>query len=213
MGPTRVINSGDTNDSGRQLTASVVFEGVKVWKGEPFERTMADYYLGVLYLMKHDFGNARAAFQNSLFSLRENASKDDLEHYTVVESRFALGYFGLGYCNLRLNRADLAAQNFGLAQKYDPRLAQLITDVQQPSVNALVFIDWGMGPPLRAARGWYNEETVFGPTPAEAGPIPEPVVLLDRPAPPPARSVAYDTVDTWPWRRTAAGWTSTRLKK
>ncbi|HEY4328701.1 MAG TPA: hypothetical protein VGN88_03115, partial [Phycisphaerae bacterium] len=190
----KVINSGDTNDAGRQLQASVVFEGVKVWKGEPFERTMADYYLGVLYLMKHDYGNARAAFQNSLFSLRENASKDDLEHYNVVESRFALGYFGLGFCNLRLNRADLAAQNFALAQKYDPQLTQLIADVQQPGVNGLVFVDWGMGP-RKAARGWYNEETVFGPTPSEAGPIPQPVVLLDaRPAT--RQRVAYDTVDT-----------------
>src|SRR4051812_7114460 len=28
-----VINSGDVNDAGRQMQASVVFEGVKVWKG------------------------------------------------------------------------------------------------------------------------------------------------------------------------------------
>jgi tetratricopeptide (TPR) repeat protein len=190
----KVINSGETNDAGRQMQATVVFEGVKVWKGEPFERAMADYYLGVLYLMKHNPGTARAAFQNSIFSLRENASKDDLEHYKLVESRFALGYFGLGFTNLRLGKTDLAADNFKLAQQYDPRLAGVIADVQKPGVNALIFVDAGQGP-RKAARGWYNEESVFGPTPAEAGAIAAPVALVDgravtRP------QVAYDTVDT-----------------
>ena len=190
----KVINSGDTNDAGRQMQATVVFEGVKVWKGEPFERAMADYYLGVLYLMKHNYGTARAAFQNSIFSLRENASKDDLEHYKQVESRFALGYFGLGYTNLRLGKTDLAADNFKLAQQYEPRLAGLIADVQRPGVNALIFVDAGQGP-RKAARGWYNEESVFGPTPAEAGPIAAPVALVDGRAVT-RQQVAYDTVDT-----------------
>src|SRR5437763_17217025 len=71
-----VINSGDVNDAGRQMQASVVFEGGKVWKGGPFERAMAQYYLGVLVLMSHDYENGRAAIQNSLFSLRERVEKD-----------------------------------------------------------------------------------------------------------------------------------------
>ena len=190
----KVINSGDTNDAGRQMQATIVFEGVKVWKGEPFERAMADYYLGVLYLMKHNYGTARAAFQNSIFSLRENASKDDLEHYKQVESRFALGYFGLGFTNLRLGKTDLAVDNFKLAQQYEPRLAALIAEVQQPGVNTLIFVDAGQGP-RKAARGWYNEESVFGPTPAEAGPIAVPVAMVDgRPVTHP--QTTYDTVDT-----------------
>lgn len=190
----RVINSGDTNDSGRQLSAAVMWEGVKVWKGEPYERVMADYYQAVLYLMDHNYGNARAAFTDSLFKLRENASKDDLEHYQAVESRFALGYFGLGYCNLRMGRNDLADTNFGLAQKYDPQLSSLIAAIRQPGVNAVLFVDAGRGP-RKAARGWYNEESVFGPTPAEAGPIIEPVAFVDgRPVTDPR--VNYATVDT-----------------
>jgi tetratricopeptide (TPR) repeat protein len=190
----QVINSGETNDAGRQLQATVVFEGVKVWKGEPYERAMADYYQGVLYLMDHNYGNARAAFQESLFSLRENASKDDLDHYKLVESQFALGYFGLGFCNLRMNRSDLAATNFALAQKYDPRLAGLIAEVQRPGVNALIFVDAGEGP-QKDAKGWYNEESVFGPTPQEAGPIPAPVALLDG-RPVTRQNINYSTVDT-----------------
>src|SRR6185295_18549277 len=69
----KVINSGDTNDAGRSLQATVVWEGVKVFKGEPFERAMAHYYLGMIYLIKHDYQNARAAFQNSNFQVRQYA--------------------------------------------------------------------------------------------------------------------------------------------
>jgi tetratricopeptide (TPR) repeat protein len=193
----KVINSGETNDAGRQLTASVVWEGVKVFKGEPFERAMADYYLGIIYLMKHNYGTARAAFQNSIFSLRENAKKDDLESYALAESRFALGYFGLGFTNMRLGKMDLAEQNFQLAEKYDPNLKGVIEEAKKPGVNALIFVDWGRGP-QKAARGWYNEESVFGPTPAEADqsrPIPPAMLWVDghqafNP------QVAYNAVDT-----------------
>jgi tetratricopeptide (TPR) repeat protein len=190
----KVINSSNTNDAGRQLSATIVYEGVKVWKGEPFEQAMADYYLGVLYLMKHDYGNARAAFQNSLFSLWESADKDDKEHRQRRESRFALGYFGLGLCNLRLARADLAEQNFEKAQDCDRNLAPLIAEVKKPGVNGLVIVDAGLGP-LKKAHGWYNEEVYFAPTPAQAGPVFQPLVAVDGRAVT-RQDVAYNTVDT-----------------
>jgi len=37
-------------------------EGSKEFKGEPYERCMAYYYRGILYLMEHDYDNARACF-------------------------------------------------------------------------------------------------------------------------------------------------------
>ncbi len=177
-----VINGVNTNSGGRTLGATMVFEGVKVWKGEPFERAMAHYYLGLLYLMKNDYENARAAFRNSLFKLREYAKDKkgapEQDQYHQFESNFALGYFGLGYCYLRTGQADLANQNFGLAIKLQPGLKPVIDQLNDPKVNTLIFIDYGKGP-VRAGKGWYNEESAFGPTPAEAGPIPTPVVAID----------------------------------
>src|SRR5277367_1697141 len=38
MAAYQVMNSTHVNDSGRTAGATVVFEGVKVWTGEPFER-------------------------------------------------------------------------------------------------------------------------------------------------------------------------------
>src|SRR6185437_13729105 len=66
-----VINSTGVNNGGRTLGAVLVDEKIKVWKGEPFERAMASYYLGVIYYMRHDYQNARASFENALFKLRD----------------------------------------------------------------------------------------------------------------------------------------------
>ncbi|MGN6368332.1 MAG: hypothetical protein ACTHN5_08745 [Phycisphaerae bacterium] len=173
-----VMNATHVNDTGRTTGAAVFWEGVKVWTGEPFERAMAHYYLGVTFLIKHDYENARAAFQNSLFKLRAYANVDDPKHYQAAESNFALGYFGLGFCYSRLNRPDLAQENYELAVKNDPRLNAVIRDVQNPKVNTLVFVDYGAGP-RRAPKGWYNEESAFGPTPLEAGPIGPAQLLVD----------------------------------
>ncbi len=178
MAAYEVINGVGTNDGGRTLGATLVFEGVKVWKGEPFERAMAHYYLGLIFLIKHDYENARAAFQNSLFKLNDYASKDDTKHYRKSESNFALGYFGLGLCYMKMGRSDLAADNFKLAETNAPYLAGAIRDVQLPEVNTLLFVDWGRGP-HRAPKGWYNEESAFGPTPAESGPIPPVEAFVD----------------------------------
>lgn len=192
-----VINGVNTNSGGRTLGATMVFEGVKVWKGEPFERAMAHYYLGMIYLIKNDYENARAAFRNSLFKLREYAKDKkgapEQDQYQAFESNFALGYFGLGLCYLREGQNDLANQNFGLAIKLQPQLKDVIDQLHDPKVNTLVFIDWGQGP-KRAGKGWYNEESAFGPTPAEAGPVPPPQVYVD--GQPVTRPIRYQMTDT-----------------
>ncbi|MFN0206793.1 MAG: tetratricopeptide repeat protein [Planctomycetota bacterium] len=52
---------------------SVVFyeDRVRIWKGEPFEQALAFYYIGVLDAINHDWGNARASAENSLFYIRD----------------------------------------------------------------------------------------------------------------------------------------------
>src|SRR6266480_1549320 len=74
-----VINSVNVNDAGRSSAAVFLAEKLKVWKGEPFERAMTNFYLGVIYYINRDYSNARAAFENSLFKLRDygdNGAKD-----------------------------------------------------------------------------------------------------------------------------------------
>ena len=194
MNAYNVLNATGVNDPGRQLGAAVVWEGVKVWKGEPFEQAMAHYYLGMIFLLKGDYENARAAFENSLFKVHEYAGKDDYEHYQMVESNFALGYFGLGFCYLRMHQPDKAQANFARAVQINPALATLVSQAQQPGVNTLIFVDDGRGP-RKAAKGWYDEQSVFGPTPAEAGPIPPINAFADGHVIT-SPQILYSTVDT-----------------
>ena len=171
----RIMSSVNTNTGSRVLGAVVVYEGVKVWKGQPFERAMAYYYLGLIFLIKGDYENARAAFRNSLFRLRSYAHPDRhlpaAQRYARVESNFALGYFGLGVCYLKLGRPRLAQANFQRAEQLEPAISPVVQKMCQPGTNALIFVDYGQGPRRRAA-GMYGSQTVFTPTPWQTGPIP-----------------------------------------
>lgn len=191
-----VMNSVNTNTGSRVIGAVVLYNGVKVWKGQPFERAMAHYYLGLTFLMQRDFENARAAFQNSLFRLRAyskdsggNASRNDR-----VDSNFVLGYFGLGLCYLKTNRPQLAAAAFQHAQQLDPAISSVVKKLYQPATNTLIFVDYGYGP-QRRNRGWYGEKTVFAPTPYQAGPVPIAQAWKnDHPIPGIAQSNMVDTL-------------------
>jgi len=172
----RLMNSSNVNSNGRAFATVVFYEGIKVWLGEPFERAMAQYYLGLTYLLQGDYDNARAAFQNSLFGLRKYADTDDKDippsqQYDQIESNFVLGYFGLGVCYLESGDKDLANANFKRAEQLNPSIEPLVQQMLQPNTNALLFVDYGQGP-QRRSEGWYGEQTVFGPPPWQVGPIP-----------------------------------------
>src|SRR6185436_12119761 len=72
-----VINSVGVNNGGRTLGAVLVDEKIKVWRGEPFDRAMLNFYLGLVYYMQHDYDNARGAFENALFKLRDYGETKD----------------------------------------------------------------------------------------------------------------------------------------
>ncbi|HEY8666583.1 MAG TPA: hypothetical protein VIL86_07965, partial [Tepidisphaeraceae bacterium] len=173
-----VINSVGVNDGGRGLGAVVVTESIKVWKGEPFERAMANFYLGVVYYMKHDYGNARAAFENALFKLRDYGSgKETEERYEEVENNFPLGLIMLGKCWQRLGRDDLAKQFFDRVSKTSPQLGDIVDLGRNAQSNVLLLVDFGYGPQkIRTSDG---DIVGFGPLPGEAGPVPPPVVMVD----------------------------------
>jgi tetratricopeptide (TPR) repeat protein len=182
-----VINSMGVNQGGRGIGAVVVSENIKVWKGEPFERAMANFYLGTLYYMRHDYGNARAAYENALFKLRDygengGSDKNKNDEYREQESNFAVGYIMLGRCWLRLGRQDLAEANFQRAAHLRPELADLANSSRHENSNLLLIVDYGRGP--RKITTADNSLVGFAPTAREEGPLPQPVVVIDgRPVP------------------------------
>jgi tetratricopeptide (TPR) repeat protein len=173
-----VINSVGVNDGGRSLGAALVSENIKVWKGEPFERAMVNFYLGVVYYMRHDYANARGAFENALFKLRDYGEGDHKgDQYHAVESNFVLGYLMLARCYQQLDRADLAQKNFERVVSLRPDLAALADASFNQQANVVLIIDFGRGP-QKVANG-DGAFVGFQPTPRQQGPIPLPAVTVD----------------------------------
>ncbi len=170
-----VINSTGVNNGGRTLGAVLVDEKMKVWKGEPYERAMVNFYLGVIYYMRHDYNNARAAFENALFKLRDYAD-ENAKAYKEVESNFAPALLMLAKSFQRLGREDLAKANFDkLGNKL--MLKGLADFDRNAESNLLLVVDFGYGP--RKVTDFDGSVVRLAPTPMEVGPIQRPMVWID----------------------------------
>jgi len=186
-----VINSANVNDAGRALSAAIIGENNKIWKGEPFERAMCNYYLGLLYYMRHDYNNSRAAFENAIFKLRDYGDPDHADQYTEFESDFTLAYLMLGKCYAQLNQPDKSQAMFDKAARIRPDMEAVAAQLRQRS-NMLLVVDWGWCPRKittvdHAFAGYY-------PRPEETGPIPIPYVQVDGYAAP-LSGPSYPTID------------------
>jgi tetratricopeptide (TPR) repeat protein len=189
-----VINSVGVNNGGRSLGAALVDEKIKIWKGEPFERAFANFYLGLIYYMHADYNNARGAFENAMFKLRDYGnSHDEKNGYREQESDFVVGLIMIGKCWQKLDREDLAQANFDRAKQLRPDLAALCDYQLEANDNLLLVVDYGYGP-----RKVTNDDGAivgFEPSPHRAGPIPPPRVDVDG-SPIDLDGVSRPTIDT-----------------
>lgn len=175
-----VINSVGVNDGGRTLGAVLVSEKVRIWQGEPYERAMANFYLGLIYYQQHDYQNARGAFENALFKLRDYAEdekkavKDD---YRSVESNFAAAAIMLGKCWQKLDREDLARANFDRAKEIAPFLGDVADYDRNLKSNLLLVVEYGQSP--RKVTDFDGAIVGFAPSPQQAGSLVEARVRID----------------------------------
>lgn len=74
------IESFYSNKEGAEQARSLWYEeGKKDFKGEPYERVMAYYYRGLLYLQEQDWGNARASFEGGM--LQDAFAEEDQNRF------------------------------------------------------------------------------------------------------------------------------------
>lgn len=175
----------------KTVPSVVVHEGVRIWKGEPFEQAMGYAYVAVHDLVMADWGNARAAAQDSLFLLRdfgrgaggesltpiqltERAAQRDRDGgdylstgYTAAETDFALGYLLAGVANRMLERREEAGEHFAKASAVAPRLASLASALEHGDYDTLLIVDAGLGPE-KIATGQDGVVAAF--VPRERGP-------------------------------------------
>lgn len=130
------------NDENAEKALSVWHqEGMKDFKGEPYERAMAYYYRGLLYMKKGDLDNARAAFKSGLF---QDARAVDGEY----QQDFALLSFMVGWTSQILNDPLMAREYYQQTQKHNPNFS-----IPDPHDNVLILVETGGAPQKIGAGG------------------------------------------------------------
>jgi len=166
----------------RTVAAVMLHEGVKIWKGEPFEQALMYHYVATLYATLGDWENARAAAANALFrltdfgtdqsaqSLARRAARHDGyldEGYTAVDTNFALGFLMQAIGSDLSGTAGAEAQ-FNAALDINPGLQPLVETLKAREYDTLLIVDYGKGP-TKVAYGPDDALTRFVPQEPTSG--------------------------------------------
>jgi hypothetical protein len=110
-------------------------EGSKIFKGEPYERVMAHYYSGLVYIWEQDYQNARARFQGGLV-------QDAFAEEEQYRRDFALLFYLSGWCSQMIGGDPY----FGEQQFKQFHLLRQDIAIPAPDENVLVIFETGKAP-------------------------------------------------------------------
>lgn len=171
-------------NSDRTTAAVLFYEGVRIWKGEPFEQALSYYWIAANYATIGSWDNARAAAANSLFRLTDfgkdmtqeklarRASRDESfldEGYTAVDTNFALGFLMQAIAS-DLSGASGSSELFKVAKQIDPALGGIIATLESRRYDTLLLVDFGRGP-RKIATGPDNAIAEFRSVERQLGPL------------------------------------------
>jgi len=134
---TVLLNIGSVyadNEAAQKARSLWYEEGQKDFKGEPYERSMAYFYRGLLFLEDGDYGNARASFLNGIM-------QDAFAEEEQNRSDFAVLHLLAGWSAQKMGSQDLADAHYA-------ELKRLRPDVVLPSEkdNVLAILETGKSP-------------------------------------------------------------------
>lgn len=147
---TRIEAVYSKNKGAERAAGTFTQEANKDWKGEPYERAMAYYYRGLLYLRAGDYGNARAAFKGAEF--QDTVAADE-----QFQADFAAMNYLIGWASRCMG--DDGTADFEAAAKFNPALAAPPADH-----NVLMVAELGWGP-IKVKDGANREKLVFKEAP------------------------------------------------
>ena len=111
-----------------------VEEGRKKFKGEPYERVMAYYYRGLLYIWAGDYQNARACYKGGML-------QDAFAEEEQNRCDFALMLYLSGWCSQQIKDDILRTAAFEELKKLRPDIV-----LPQEEDNLLLVIETGKSP-------------------------------------------------------------------
>ena len=144
----RISNILGKDESARKARGYFHSESKKTFIGEPYERTMAYYYRGILYWMDGEPDNARACFRSA-----------QLEDSDAVEKKYSSDYVLLDYLDglATLKLGDDGSDAFKRASEVAKISAP---PPYNPKANLMLFVDFNGGP-TKYAAGRYSELLMF----------------------------------------------------
>lgn len=125
-------------------------EGAKDYKGEPYERAMAYYYRGLLYLAEGDYENARASFRGGILQdafAEEQQFRSDFGALMILE----------GWSSQVNGNAAQARDTYAEVARLRPQWT-----APAAGANLLVVAELG-GAPRKVGDGIGNHEIVYRP--------------------------------------------------
>ncbi len=123
-------------------------EGNKDFKGEPYERAMAYYYRGLLYLRAGDYDNARASFRTAEY-------QDTVSETEEFQSDFAVMNYLVGWTYHCQGQPESANEAFGFATA-----AQAGLTPPAAGDRTLMIAELGRGP-MKARAGDQAQKMIF----------------------------------------------------
>lgn len=167
---------GPSRDA-RQARSYFRGEAKKTFIGEPYERSMAYIYRGILYWMDGEPDNARACFRSAQFEDSDTVDQQYAGDWVLAE------YLD-GYATVKLGGDGSDAFRRAL------KAAKGITlPPYNPKANLLIFFEFGPGP-VKQATGAYGEELRITPRPSGVATARFRVAGLDIPVAP-SDDIAY----------------------
>ena len=146
----KLLESGGVNDEARIFAATVLHEGVKVYKGEPFEQAMVYSALAFTNALRGDWENVRVCARATVRRLADFQNADPTasdrfrrEGVALVETDFALGYLLEGIADRVLGEDDSALDR---AVSLNSSLREVVERVRSGRFNTIAFIEFGRGP-------------------------------------------------------------------
>ncbi|MEI6391848.1 MAG: hypothetical protein WCT12_12160 [Verrucomicrobiota bacterium] len=128
-------------------------EAKKTFIGEPYERSMAYIYRGIIYWMDGEPDNARACFRSAEFEDSDAESHEYAGDWVLPDYLDGLATMKLGGDGMD---AFKRAQGVARGVKLPP---------YNPKANLLLFIEFGPGP-AKVAAGEYGEQLQIRATPS-----------------------------------------------